>query len=321
MAIFSPVILWNAARGWESFAFQAGRAAGGGAFRPWLLLGAIGAQALYILPWLWPFVVSALGRAAFRSWRRSEPGPAFDADRFLVMQALPPLLAFFLVACRRPVFPHWALIGLVPAFPLLGRDWASRWPEGSNRLGRRLFGVSAATLAGVAVFLVQAKTGFLQPGRLGLLPPRNDPTVEMFGWDQVVGEIRRRGLLERPGQFVFTSKWYYSGHLAFETGNRVPVLCYDPRGGHAFAEWEDSADWVGHDGLLVTMDRSGIEPAMFGRWFAWIEPVGEFDVIRAGEPVRKVRLYRCLKQMKPFPAKDVRTRMARSDSAGDGRLR
>jgi hypothetical protein len=142
----------------------------------------------------------------------------------------------------------------------------------------------------------------------------------MMGWDVVAGELRRRGLLDRPGEFLFTSKWYHSGHLAFATAGRVPVLCYSPRGGHNFAYWEDSRRWVGHDGLLLVIDETSTEPAMFDRWFDRIEPLGEFSVFRAGSAVRRVRLFRCVRQTRPFPDREdpPRTSRAGPDSRRDG---
>lgn len=278
LALFSPVIAWNALHGWASFAFQAGRANGSG-FRPASLAGALAGQAVYVFPWIWAFLAASLARMARRRTIR---------DRFLLWQAVPPLATFLIVASRGPILPHWALPGLVPLFPALAHDWS-----GSPRLRIRLATVATASVLAAVLFVAQS--------RCGLIPAPADPTAETFGWDALASEIRSRGLLDGPAPFVFTSKWYDSGQIGFALDGRAEVACYAPRGGHAFDLWTDGGRQVGRDGLLVVVDPCSTEPAMYDRWFARIEPVGSVAIRRGGRIVRSVRLYRCSGQTRPFP--------------------
>lgn len=323
LALFSPVIAWNASHGWTSFTFQAGRAGGGLKIHPLALVRAIGGQAMYLFPWTWLFLWASFIRAAWRVKKHEDSDRlgGISIDRFLLGQAIPPLALFLAVALRQNVYPHWSLVGMIPAFPLLGRDWAAAWPAPSSRLRRRLVLLGLAPILGAAFIVAQARTGFLQKGAghpIGFLGAADDPTTDMAGWDTVAAELRRRGWLDRPDQFLFTSKWYHSGHLAFATANRVPVLCYSPGGGHAFDEWVDPQAAVGHDGLLVVINESSIEPVVYTDWFQRIEPVGEFQVLRAGVPIRRVRLYRCLKQTRPFPHRWPRTQPGPAESPSEG---
>ncbi len=74
----------------------------------------------------------------------------------------------------------------------------------------------------------------------------------MSGWDRVADELRRRGLVDRPGTFLFTSKWFHSGQLAFALDHEAPVLCYHAGdGSRGFAHWSRPEHWVGRDGILV----------------------------------------------------------------------
>src|SRR5262249_45754761 len=52
IAIFSPVLVWNAENQWVSFLFQGGRSAGGRVRLDWLAQN-IGGQAIWLLPWVW----------------------------------------------------------------------------------------------------------------------------------------------------------------------------------------------------------------------------------------------------------------------------
>jgi 4-amino-4-deoxy-L-arabinose transferase-like glycosyltransferase len=299
LIVFAPVVAWNAGHGWVSFVFQGGRAVGALAFRPDTLVAALLGQAAYLLPWIWLTLVAILiGRG------RRLLGDLGAADRFLLCQAIVPLAVFTMVACTRSVLPHWTLVAFLSLFPMLGRFWDACW-EDRPRFPRQLAMMAGGLLLAIVVAMLQIKWGLVQqgaPGRLGLLKVSRDPTLDLYGWDQVGRELKRRGLLDRPGTFLFTSTWYHSGQLAFATrGSSTPVLCYNSWDARNFTYWSRSSDWIGEDGILVSMNHHMAEPHCFDRWFRSIEAIGKFDILRAGAPVREVRLYRCKRQLYAFP--------------------
>jgi hypothetical protein len=318
MLLFTPVLAWNAGHGWVSFLFQGGRALGELVFRPDTLLAALLGQAAYLFPWIWAslFVILCGRLGKLR-------GALDPADRFLLCQALVPLALFTLVACARSVMPHWTLVGFLSLFPMLGQSWQRRWLV-QPRFVRRLVLMAGGMLLAIGLGLAQTHWGLVQKGgrgRLGVLRVSRDPTLDLYGWDQVAGELVRRGLVDRPGTFLFTSAWYHSGHLAFALrGARVPVLCYSSWDARSFAFWSRSTDWVGHDGILVSFNCHPAEPTCYDRWFRRIEPLGSFAVTRAGAPVRQVRLYRCEGQIHPFPF-DALRQFTPQDLAVIGRSR
>jgi hypothetical protein len=310
LAVFSPVLAWNASHGWVSFLFQGGRAVGGWVLRPDNLAVAILAQAAYLFPWIWLPLIVILVRECL-NWRRISLAP----ERLWLAMAVVPLTVFTAVACFRPVLPHWGLIGLVSLFPLLGRQWQTRLGDRPVQ-SRRLL----AACAGFSLFLLGATIlefhyGFLQRGngsRWGLIDNRSDPTLDLYGWDQVTEHMQKLGLLDDPAAFVFTRYWYQSAQLAYALQGKHTVLCYnadDPRG---FAFWSRPVDWIGRDGVLVTVgDPAGLE-RYYGRWFTRIEPIEEFWVERHGKPVRRIGLYRCTGQRVVYPfGLDPGTRIAR----------
>lgn len=306
--LFAPVALWNARHGWGSFAFQAGRAVGGDGFRAGRLAAFVAGQAAYLLPWVW----ASLLLAAWRRRRHSDP-----CERFLLAQAALPIAAFLVLSGFRPVLPHWSLVGFLSLIPLAARD-AAGWSRARPGRARRRFGLmAAAPLVGMLLFAGQARWGWL-----GAWPAGSDPSAEMHGWDQVAGELRRRGLADRPGTFLFTGRWYDSGRLAFALGPATPVLCYNAADARGFAHWSRPADWVGADGVLVVARDSSTEPQVFDRWFRSIEPLGSIAVRRGGRAVRSVRLYLCRGQLRPFPFDGASppaagpARLASADGAG-----
>jgi 4-amino-4-deoxy-L-arabinose transferase-like glycosyltransferase len=301
LVLFSPVLIWNASHGWVSFFFQGGRAVGGWIPRPDYLLVAILAQAAYLFPWIWVPLVVVLVRG-WRGWWTITTG----SERLWLCLAAVPVGVFTAVACFRPVLPHWGLIGMVSLFPILGRTWAARLEESHLRPARRrLAAYACLSVTLIVLTIIEFRTGWFQHGtgtRIGWLEARSDPTVDLYGWDQVAGRIRQLGLVDDPRSFVFTRYWYQSAQIAYAMGSTRPVLCYntdDPRG---FAFWSRPEDWVGRDGVLVLVgDEPVVVAQYFARWFKNVEAASEFWVERGGKPVRRIRLYRCIQQRVAFP--------------------
>jgi 4-amino-4-deoxy-L-arabinose transferase-like glycosyltransferase len=318
LVVFSPVLIWNAGHGWVSFLFQGGRAVGGWVPRPDYLIMAVLAQAGYLFPWIWVPLVVVLVRG-WRGWSTMGTGP----ERFWLCLAAVPLIVFTLVACFRPVLPHWGLIGLVSLFPFLGRDWATRLQRRPQRVRRRLAAYAGLSMALVFLTIVEFRTGWFQRGdgtRIGLLDTRTDPTLDLYGWDQVASRIRQLGLIDDPRSFVFTRYWYQSAQIAYALDGHLPVLCYntdDPRG---FAFWSRPEDWVGRDGVLVLVgNEPDVVARYFARWFTQVEPASEFWVERRGLPVRRIRLYRCRQQRVAFPFRLERTATVAQHGAAPAR--
>jgi hypothetical protein len=300
LIVFSPVIVWNAQHGWVSFRFQAGRAVGSWVPRPDFLAVALVAQAAYLFPWIWLPLVLILARAP-RLWSQGGQLP----ERLWLCVAAVPLGVFTILACFRQVLPHWGLIGFVSLLPVLGKRWATRRIENPIGARLRLAGYASLSLLVVSFAIAQFRTGWLQrtaEGGGGPLDTRSDPTLDLYGWDQIAGRIRQLGLIDNPSTFVFTRYWYQSAQIAHALGGGHPVLCYnadDPRG---FAFWSRPEDWVGRDGVLVLFgSEADVVALIYARWFAHVEPVSDFWVTRHGKPVRHVRLYRCAHQQVAFP--------------------
>ena len=166
-AMFTPVIVWNAGHGWASFLFQGGRASASTGLRLDHLAVAIGAEALYLFPWLWVALVVLLVGLVRRGRRDWDQG-----ETFLISQAVPALVLFHTVALFERIMPYWPLFGFISLFPLLGRYWADRL-ETRPRVQRRWLAIVAIIPIMLAAILSsQARFGLFgdSQGRiLGLL--------------------------------------------------------------------------------------------------------------------------------------------------------
>lgn len=300
LIVFAPVIGWNAAHGWESFRFQAGRAVGDSPL-PQVdrLAMAVGGQVLYAFPWIWLVLFVAVA-SALRAGLR---GRSSQAERFLLSQAAVPLVAFLLVGCWQSLLPHWSLVGLLPLFPLAGERLDRSLARRPKLTRARLVTWSAMPVLAAAIVASHTHLGVLQG--LGLLTPARDPSLDLYGWREVTKALVDRQIIKPSDEYLFTSKWYHSSQLAFALDRSLPVLCYSGRAALGYAQWSDPRSWVGGDGILAVVNHSSTEPAAFDRWFERIEPLGSVTVERAGAPVKIVQLFRCMRQTQPFPYADA----------------
>jgi 4-amino-4-deoxy-L-arabinose transferase-like glycosyltransferase len=297
LLVFAPVIAWNAAHGWASFAFQGTRAGGFEGVRPEKLAAALLGEALYLTPWVGAALVAVLARLVRRGPRHWS-GP----EAFLACQAAPALALFHGVATFRGIMPHWPLIGFVALMPLLGRAWSERLAARPVRFARGLAVMAAAPVVFAILFVAHARTGLFQDGRgrlLGLVPPRSDPSVDTIRWGQIARELARRGLLDDPGTFLFTDYWRFSAELELATRRAAPVACFH-RDARGFTFWSRPEDWVGRDGIFVRVEDGLAGPEDYAPWFRRVEPIAAFPVVRGGVALQTVRLYRCVRQTDPY---------------------
>lgn len=314
--LFSPVIWWNATHDWASFAFQSGRAVGGG-FRPDGLAVALGGQILYLTPWIWLAAVAGLLRLAYapRSIENAKASTALlptdvgslDRRVFLLSLSIPMLVMFFFVALRKPVLPHWSLVGLLPAFPLIGKAWAESYADPASRpqtIARVRFALSFV-LAATLFTSLHARFGLLPWHRFGAIGEkiaRVDMTLDGLVWSDIADQLENKGWAPGPEEFLFTSRWYESGHLARELGPKRTVLCYNRKDSRGFSDWNRPEDFVGRDAVLVSISaKPNIEPACYERWFESIEPLGVIEVKDNGLVLRTARIFRCRRQKTAFP--------------------
>lgn len=297
LLIFSPVIAWNARHGWVSFAFQGSRALGDGRGPriDGLAAGLLG-QALYVFPWIWLDLAIAGIAAAVRMPFQSR------AERFLIAQAAVPLVLFNAAGSFRPILPHWPLVGLLAIYPFLGAVWVRRVSKPAWR--RRAVWIGLAPVVLAVATVGHARFGIFQDLRgrpFGAIPIEDDPTLDLLGWDRIADELRNRGILRENRTFLFTGQWYRSAQLSFALGRSDRVACYSGGDARGFAFWSRPQDWIGRDGVLVAFGPDSVEPACFDRYFERIEPLSRLKLVRGGVAVREARLYRCIRQIRPFP--------------------
>ncbi len=129
-----------------------------------------------------------------------------------------------------------------------GRLYLASAPDKAVPWARK---AAIGSIAALALAASHAATGWL----LRIVPPLrgNDPTIELFGWDQLPAQLAAAGLL-REGGFLIADGWQNAGRMDIAFGGARAVLpaTADPR---HFAFILDPASLKGRAGVAVVRAR------------------------------------------------------------------
>jgi hypothetical protein len=271
LVVFAPVLAWNAAHDWVSFAFQGGRAVGA-QLHPLAPLNTLGGEALFLLPWIWLPMMAAFVFALRR-------GPGDWRSWLLCCLGAPPIVAFVAVSAwssQRVLF-HWAAPGYLMLFPLLGAAVANRVQLPAVR--RALIGTAAFVVMAVALVVIQVRFDWLHPVIARVA--RGDPDVEAVDWTS---------LNVPSGAIVGVPNWRDAGKIAYALGPEVTVLCLN-RDARQFGITWPAQRFVGSDILILAPERADRVAQELPGTFAAIEPLPNQEIRHAGRVLRKVAVF------------------------------
>ena len=214
LAIFAPVIAWNAGHQWASFGYQSGRLTIN-ELSIGFPLELIGSQLVLATPAI--FVLGCIGLS--QGWRRS----SLPSARVLLVALVAPIAIYFLWhSLHERVQGNWPE-PIYPAF-VVAAAWACH--ESSDAAGRITRVVTKwsrrlAVPVGLIICLVA-----LGQGAFGLLPlGGKDPTARRLavGWDDVAPKIE--AVRERTGVgAIVTGDYTLTGWLSFYLPPATPVV-------------------------------------------------------------------------------------------------
>jgi hypothetical protein len=269
-AVFSPVLLWNAAHGWASFEKQGGRAGDWQPTRALQFLGElIGGQLGLATPLVAVICGAGLVLAVRKAWQR-------DAAWTLLagFTALPALILVQHALGDR-VQANWPAI-LYPAAAIAATGLGRRW--------QGLFAPAAILgLALTAAVWIQAIAAPLA------LPMMQDPTLlRLGGWQQLATEIDATARAQ-GARFIAVDNYGIAALIARLAPQGDVILGAEPRWS-LFALPDASAAIDGQPGLLVRSARRDDHPDP-SRW-AEITPLAGLTRARNGMTAESFRLYR-----------------------------
>jgi len=277
LLLFSPVVWYNAANGWESFLFQRVRTFG----TPTGAVQNLAEMVLVHLLLYWPGVVALALAGLGLALRRGPWRPGFE---LIALTSLPLLFYFIYHAVYAKVEGNWTM----PVWPMLalaaGAAFGLRPRTGGWRLPIGALGHSTLVLGALAGVLIYTQA-VLHPFQIGLA----DRTREMKGWRAlnaaVIAEAETHGArwIATGEDYALTGLLSFYGH-ASRSG--LPVRDLSEPFRYRFLP-ALPADIAGAAAILV--DGTGrVDPAAhFGR----VEELGVFERIEGDEVLGRYRLY------------------------------
>ena len=273
LAMFAPVIVWNANHDWVSFRLQFGRVGSGGFTLRYLgefLAGQLGLAS--------PFI-AILGVAGVVSIARSP-----HSQRTLIVALMVPAVAFFIWhSLRGRVQGNWPSF-LYPAFAVAAVA-ASMSPELEKwralRWSRRL----ALPVAMFMTGLIYAQAVF------GLVPVVREPVSRMLavGIERVAGDIEILRA-QNNANAIITTSYELRGWLSFYLPSRPPVIQVNERF-RWLNEPAPAADLFQGPLLYVTQIRND-QSEVLAKRFREVTPLAHIGRYRNGATFDEYRVYR-----------------------------
>jgi 4-amino-4-deoxy-L-arabinose transferase-like glycosyltransferase len=268
VALFAPVLAWNAAHGFASFARQGGRT---GNWHPADALRFFGELIGGQLGLATPGVALLFGAGIVRALvRRGEAGLGL-----LACVCVLPATVFLEHALGDRVQANWPVV-IYPGAALAAAICARAWWRPAAALG---FALSFAVI-------LQAATGLLR------LPRALDFTlIRMAGWSDLAGAVFVAESQEHA-QYVAAENYGLAAELAFRL--HTPVAGIEPR--WAFFNLPP-ATLAGQTGILVRSTRAYGEPDP--RLWSDVVPLGTLTRQRRGVVAETYRIYRVVWKAAP----------------------
>jgi len=245
VAVFSPVLIWNAQHDWASFRFQGVRATTNYGISLRTIGDYIGLQFGLVGFVMLPVVLAGLAMTAWRGYRTREPVAILLSTAVLV-----PFLYFFAKSLTLRVGDTWPMfmwpVGFAAAAVNLamlpGESWSARMIRSS------IFWVNTAVVSGIAfvviVFLYYVAAPWNLLGKM-------DPVGAEAGYEQVAA--RAQAALDETGAtWIATTDYRTYAMMRWLFRDRgVPVIEINERG--RFQDFRDPGmDGIkGHAGIYV----------------------------------------------------------------------
>lgn len=282
LLVITPILYWNAAHDWISFAYQLGHGAPDRTWSGRRFLTAQAGQLVAYGPLIYGFGLIALV-AALRS---GHPG-----ERLLLALALPVLLLFAWNGGYETTLPHWPALGWLALSPLIARWLIRHWPARGVRVAAWSGAVYSLLLIAAIHLLILLPFNPFPPGR----HPLGDRYADVYGWRTVARQAAtlRAAMAATPGPEprLYVGNWSIFSHLAWYA-RPLPVQVTDTR-------FDQSDLWYGSPapgdrGIVVVPEKYWGRPdtAGFGK-FAHCAAPQLVAVPWHGVPASRYRLYAC----------------------------
>ncbi len=297
-----PIWFWNANHDWITFKFHLGERFEPDPDEPLPsyklpnLIGVFLANIGYLFPTmgfpLWWVSLKTLFKQipSFLNPHKAEKRTILeDQQWFILSVSLPLTLGFTLLAYFQQILATWAMPGFWGLTLLLGQQTVI-WTEKYSRKKVKLWLKSTAIIVNILLFiaLLHVTTGTFQKNSQyslfgGFVSAKNDPSTELLDIDQLRKGFEKSDLLQEYLQktdFIFTNTYYLGGliDMALRPITTLPIACFsDDMRGYLF--WDNSVNWVGKDGLYITLERFHNKPKIMNDYRTYFTEIRELATI------------------------------------------
>jgi len=293
IAVFSPVIYWNATHDWASFTFQSSRR--------------MGSPAGFSLHILLLFMVILLTPAGLQLAARSLTGRGDRRRTFLALCTALPLSVFVAYgSIRRPMRITWTEPIWLAAIPAMAHQLWFYWMKR---------GVASKIWKLTIVIVLMLFGGLFHYLTLGLpgAPPPNTRRVPA-AWDATASRLDEvvEQVLEETGErpvVVDVRSYYFCSNLNFygaRDGTVRTASHFIGGGGVMYEIWDDPADYAGKPVVLISWARDKLERPAHRDYFDSLGPIHEEPIEFAGRQSARFH-WRVGYGFNPAPASDRTT--------------
>ena len=243
--IFSPVIFWNALRGWVTVKHTAGQVHVAEGLRISLasLLDFTGSQLGVITPILFVLMVIALCR-----------DDAGEERAFLRWFSLPVIAFFTLKSVQGKVQANWAMMGYITGIIAFSAVFISPWKRHARPR-------KALIISGIILSLLVVSVAFY-PSKFHI-PLKLDPSARLRGWKELGKEISaiEADMRKKGDVFIFSDAYQVSSEIAFYAKGHPVTYCVNlGRRMNQYDLWPDFHTRIHENGIFVTIDDTGLHP-------------------------------------------------------------
>ncbi|MBI4684737.1 MAG: glycosyltransferase family 39 protein [Nitrospirae bacterium] len=303
LIIFSPVIVWNAARDWVTLKHTAGQA---NIADQWSIISSqwlkdfsefLGSQIGIITPILFVMIFYAIFRL-LKSYRDPQ-------SSFLFWFSIPIFAFFLLKSFHGKVQANWALPAYAAGFIAFSVVFISRW-ESIKKW------TQWTVIAGVLISLIITAIAHYPalplklipiaiahyPAILQLLPKidptKLDPTSRARGWKELGSEVSMISdeISKTSPFFIFSDKYQVSSELAFYVKGQPVTYCVNlGRRMNQYDLWPGFKGFIHYNAIFVTIGDAQVSD-MFAKSFDNCEKK-TFTVYHGGTKNRDYSIFKC----------------------------
>lgn len=265
LAIFSPVVYWNADHNWISFAFQYQHGTSSGSGIHWGRFFEFFGGLFFLFSPVF-FAALLIGLSRVREYWRD------DGKFYLASGALFPLCFFLYKGLFKKMELNWVAVALVPGVIFLA------WFIDSQKLTKTF---RAGAVLSLFLVLVMYSPGLFH------LPPKANPHNRLFGYQQAAAEVRH---LSHPGDNLFADHLTTASILTYYMPGHPRVSVPVPTRLSEFTYWDRDLDFRKLSGLcLASRPRKEALEKVFSK----VDLVERFVAQAPGFRPREFYIYRC----------------------------